>query len=514
VFSPDGTRLAIGGNGVARLYDAWTGLELFPLPGTFGLLTFGPDATRFAVGRATEVRVYDAQTGKEEATLEGSGSLLPVFSPDGTRVAVPGANKTVRVHDARTGQVMFTLAGRLTTTFPVFSPDGKRIAIGGGGMVWVDDAWTGQEVYALKGAEAKSNPVFSPDGTLLAVGGAGAVWLCDARTGREAFTFKGLGPSGRPAFSTDGQRLAVLERGGLRVWTAPDSAAGWQAERRQALADSAPAWRGTRAADGERAGEWFAAAFHWGRVARAEPGRGLPHLRSGLALAHLGQTEAAKVEFETALALTSDLGILDRAAAHAELGQRDSVRKLYVEAVAAPNASPLDLAAQGVARLERGDRTGYTAACETLVHRFGKTGKPAAANEVAWACSIGPDALPDLKPAVELARRAVQANPKDYDAQNTLGAILYRAGQHEEAVRELNQAIKLNRTGGTGWDFIFLALAQHRLGRPDEARTWLDKAVRGAAWEKTLNETQRLELHLLRREAEALLKGPAPAEQK
>ena len=47
-----------------------------------------------------------------------------------------------------------------------------------------------------------------------------------------------------------------------------------------------------------------------------------------------------------------------------------------------------------------------------------------------------------------------------------------------------------------------------------KARTWLDKVAQATAWEMTLNEIQRLELRLLRLEAEALIKGPAPAEKK
>jgi hypothetical protein len=61
---------------------------------------------------------------------------------------------------------------------------------------------------------------------------------------------------------------------------------------------------------------------------------------------------------------------------------------------------------------------------------------------------------------------------------------------------------------GTVWDWLFRVLVHPRLGHPDEAKQWLDKAV---AWiekadqEKTLGPRDRLELRWLRREAEALV---------
>jgi WD40 repeat protein/Flp pilus assembly protein TadD len=520
VYSPDGARLALGGmDGVVRVYDVRTGQETLALPKTavvqFPFPVFSPDGTRLAVADGPSVRVYHSRTGAELLAVHGPARFDSLgYSPDGARLTVLGAGG-LRVYDARTGREAFAFPGEGM----VLSPNDARILVKDGeGVSRVYDAGTGVPLATLQGPPSKFwKPSFSADGARVVMWGAddGVGRVYDTQTGREAIALRGPARLGWPQFSPDGRRIAAAcGDGTLRVWAAPDDLAGWQAERRQALVEGAPDWHRAQGADGERDGNWFRAAFHWGWLAKAEPHSGQPHFRRGLALVRLGSTAEANAAFAAALARKADLSAFEQAAAHAELGQWDAVRKLYAEAVAAPNSSPLGLAAQGVARLERGDRTGYTAACETLLDRFVKAADPGIANEVAWACAIGPDALPDLTPAVELARRAVRANPKDYDARNTLGAILFRAGQHEEAVRELNQAIKLHRTGGTGWDFVFLALAQHQLGRPDEARAWLDKASQATAWERTLNETQRLELQLLRREAVALLKVPAPAEKK
>jgi Tfp pilus assembly protein PilF len=111
---------------------------------------------------------------------------------------------------------------------------------------------------------------------------------------------------------------------------------------------------------------------------------------------------------------------------------------------------------------------------------------------------------------VEAARAAVRANPGEASARNTLGAILYRAGQDAEAVKELNEAIRLQKYGGAWADCVFLAMAHQRLGQPADAKSWMAKAEpllgarQGEEWEVIL------EKQVLRREVEALLKEPPP----
>ncbi|NLT72351.1 MAG: tetratricopeptide repeat protein, partial [Verrucomicrobiaceae bacterium] len=101
----------------------------------------------------------------------------------------------------------------------------------------------------------------------------------------------------------------------------------------------------------------------------------------------------------------------------------------------------------------------------------------------------------------------------------------YRAGRLDEALRQLDQADRLANEpnqavqSSPAYTWFFLAMAHHRLGHGEEAKTWLDKAV--TSTEKALGEqkqgtadvpwNRRLTLKLLRDEAEALLKSaPAP----
>jgi tetratricopeptide (TPR) repeat protein len=141
-------------------------------------------------------------------------------------------------------------------------------------------------------------------------------------------------------------------------------------------------------------------------------------------------------------------------------------------------------------------------------------------NSAAWVCVRVPGVVADPQLPVKLAERALAKEPGDSNYLNTCGAALYRAGRFEDAVKRLQEAIKAEGAEGTVWDFFFLALAHHRLGNAAEARQWFDKAVRWidqpprdgddpAKW----SWGQRLDLQLLRREAERTL-APAPQPRK
>ncbi|MFO0907398.1 MAG: tetratricopeptide repeat protein [Isosphaeraceae bacterium] len=136
---------------------------------------------------------------------------------------------------------------------------------------------------------------------------------------------------------------------------------------------------------------------------------------------------------------------------------------------------------------------------------------PATVNSLAWSCALGPDALDDYDPLIRLATRAAASRPEP-NRLNTVGAILFRAGRFEEAIRQLDRAIQVHGAGGTQYDALFLAMTHHRLGHSDEARRWYDRATSTppAAMQKpgATGDTSwipRVELETLQREAAAAL---------
>jgi hypothetical protein len=90
-----------------------------------------------------------------------------------------------------------------------------------------------------------------------------------------------------------------------------------------------------------------------------------------------------------------------------------------------------------------------------------------------------------------------------------LGVAQYRVGKYHEAVETLTQSDRLNAVaynGSVPRDLAFLALAQHRLGRADQARATLHRLRRlmnapvGARNEESqafLREAEAIELDLV-----------------
>ncbi|MEE8468204.1 MAG: tetratricopeptide repeat protein, partial [Planctomycetota bacterium] len=81
--------------------------------------------------------------------------------------------------------------------------------------------------------------------------------------------------------------------------------------------------------------------------------------------------------------------------------------------------------------------------------------------------------------AVRLARRATARTPRGSDHWGALGAAQYRAGEVAGAVSALQKAGRLaKRQGrdGSPLQALFLAMALHLDGDPEQARAWYDRA--------------------------------------
>jgi superkiller protein 3 len=127
-------------------------------------------------------------------------------------------------------------------------------------------------------------------------------------------------------------------------------------------------------------------------------------------------------------------------------------------------------------------------------------------NALAWLLATCPeDEVRNPSRAVKLARKAVELAPKSGMCWNTLGVAHYRLGEDKAAVAALHKSMELHQ-GGDAFDWLFLAMAHRRLGDPDEARKWYDKAVQ---WQekssRTLDPHQAEELRRFREEAEQVL---------
>jgi tetratricopeptide (TPR) repeat protein len=145
--------------------------------------------------------------------------------------------------------------------------------------------------------------------------------------------------------------------------------------------------------------------------------------------------------------------------------------------------------------LASGERDAHRECCADLMKRHGKTKLPVVAGRVLAVCVPVSDALADMKELVPLAQTAqvLKFNVP------LLGAALYRAGQYQAALKPLSEGQP------RAWNQLFLAMAYHRLGQADKAREYLELATKhktaASPW------PERIEVDLLRREAELLITG-------
>jgi serine/threonine protein kinase/Flp pilus assembly protein TadD len=167
-----------------------------------------------------------------------------------------------------------------------------------------------------------------------------------------------------------------------------------------------------------------------------------------------------------------------------------------------------------------GDREGYRKACAHMVEKCGPP--DLRAYHVARACTLAPDAVAEAGQPARLFRADLESRNDEFWSLTELGALEYRAGRYEDAAPLFERSLHAAPLGGRAvLNWLWMALTQQRLGKPEEARRWLTRAQ---AWldqyddgmpsradeELGLHLHNWLEAHVLRREAEALL-GAGPA---
>jgi WD40 repeat protein len=301
-FSHDGTLLVtMGGDGVARLWDAETGakrLEVVHGAGTtITFTTFTPDDAKFATsGYDGWARIWDTRTGALvraihasdapifhhlygllsadgkhllAATIEGIGGGWDIetgekigtirhgsfvgggtLSPDGKLAATCGMDHLIKVWDTSDGHLVQQLAGGANVMWHAAFSEDSTLLVGNGhdGHAFVWDLRTGAAICDVDHGEPVWTAHFSPDASrFVTVGITGSVKVWDTRTGGLLAMHETQG--GKEAvFSPDGTRLlAARGDGRIRIWRGPDgplrAALGWS--DREALAAASP--------DGERA---------------------------------------------------------------------------------------------------------------------------------------------------------------------------------------------------------------------------------------------------------------------
>lgn len=397
------------------------------------------------------------------------------------------------------------------------SPDGRWIAAGTwhgtGTRLW--DRSTGEVVFTLRDGDATVE--FSPDGRLLVVGNESEYRFLEVPTWRSVRSLprdpQGLGrvafgPGSRLlAFAQDAHEVRLYDtaRGEIlaRLSTPRPlliTAMVLRPDRRQlAVATENQAvelW------DLARIGETLhvlglapAGASTW------EPIRPAPE---AVAAIHLDPGDGA---------LLPDLG-----AALVEERRWDEAARVFARAA---EHRPGDLVlweADLLARIQLGDLAGYRARCAQALARLASETRPDRINDLAWGMVLGPVALDDYALALERTRALAAATPDSYLRLTTLGALEYRSGQFDRAIRTLERATVLHGQGGTPFDWLFLAMAHHARGQPAKAQVYLGHTLRWVdqtdyvdpQFDGVLGWQIRWQWRLLLREARSRLEAPPP----
>jgi WD40 repeat protein len=239
LWSPDGRSLSsITDEGELHLWDVRTteitsAVDLATDEiGGLSSAAFSPDGSLLATGGDGLIKVSDTQSGEEIGLLEGHAASVTslAWSSDGGPLASGDDDGAILLWDAD-GNFIMELAGHADETLGrveslAWSPDGSVLASGSaGGLLSLWDTSSGEQIVQFEeniiGVESLA---LSSDGALLASGdGTGNVWLFDTAAAEPIVQLEGHTTAVLSlAWSPDGAILASSSAdGSVRLWGIP-----------------------------------------------------------------------------------------------------------------------------------------------------------------------------------------------------------------------------------------------------------------------------------------------------
>jgi WD40 repeat protein len=199
------------------------------------VVRFSPDGRVIAAGpvETNHVTLWATATGRPigrpiiVAPAESGGAQRISFSPDSTRIAVPGATGSIGIWEVATGRPVGKplVIGSDDVAAAIFADGGRTvIATDDSGSVSFVDVASGRSLRSpvSVGEQAADALALSPDGRLLAVATlGGSVFVWNAKTGDPygAPLTVDTSPVNDVAFSRDGRSLVSGHQGSTVVWS-------------------------------------------------------------------------------------------------------------------------------------------------------------------------------------------------------------------------------------------------------------------------------------------------------
>jgi len=502
-----------------------------------------------AVAISNQAVVIDRRSGKTVVMNAGNSLMYIALHPEGRWVATGNyKGRGVHVWDGRTGERVADLpAGETATVF--FSPDRLWLVISTakGYQFYQVGSWEPRHAVELPLTRGRAMAL-SGDGRIAALcdNSYRVVRLVDPRTGQELATLditNGPITVGQMAFSPDGSQLVIVYvREGLRVWDLrkvrerlATMGLDWDAPQYPpAGADTGTTMRietdlGEFAAFAERrqsesaalahrkssqsaldSSEWQKALDEANLAVKAEPKNAEGYYLRGRGRLGLGRSPEACDDFTQALALNPNHAEAYHYRGHADfgLGQYEKAAGDFAEAL---KRLPKDAHLFNMRGRARHYLRQYDQAIEdyqrVLELKSLAVDEGGASEALAWLLVAGPERFRNADKALPLALRGHELQPEGYERLRTLGAVEYRLGQYEQAVKTLLRAAATAKPAPTAFDQFFLAMSYRRVGDFVKARECYERAVEWRKKQTRFSEHHVEVLNSLQSEAAAVL-GP------
>jgi WD40 repeat protein len=461
-FHPNGEQFAGGDDtGRVRIFNVATEKQIadhqmkgYPLAlnyvdGGRRILVAGWDNTLYSWEPGAPPERILGPLGTENRKRSWDGDCLAAFNGAGDRLVYweLGQPPAIWYIGARKKVLTFDNAPSYVRALAI-DRDGRQVALGANtGEIQIRDVQTGKLTATLLGHPlAATSVAFTPDGSrLVSVAMDGVVKFWDHVAAVEVLSLRGHATFDTAlALSPDGNHCLVGGWDGfLRMWSIGDP----HAEPADIRLDRRIAWHRFHALDGSKTNRWHVAAHHNGQLIELDKNNWLNHNRRGWAYAELGEWDKAVADFDKALLL--------------------------------PNCDPFVLSNRADVCLRRGDIEGYLRICRLTRQQFASSTDTDSINILLWICVLHPSAAGIAKDLLPLAKatlaRASGASRKQM--WNTVGAIYYRAGQLDEAIKHFLESKKLHGQPGLFEDGVFLAMAYHQHGEAEKANESFDRAT-------------------------------------
>ena len=245
--------------------------------------------------------------------------------------------------------------------------------------------------------------------------------------------------------------------------------------------------------------------------------------KSTLIPMHVTELNEFRKEAAALLAVGTPEEVFGRADELARLGEWQKAAAEFARAVELFPDDHWQWYRSACLQYQAGDHDAYQRHCGEMLERFGDTGDPFIAERTAKICLLAANAKQLGGRPKDLASRAADQQPNNAWFLLARGLAEYRDENFSEAVNWLQRAERAqsNNVYCDSLILLCLAMSHHRSGEGDDAREKLDSAVRlmdeqlprldaGAldtAWHDWLI------CQIVRREAEALVRGPAKSEE-